>query len=71
MILNGVTACTLGHDFTGPVIGHPYFGARVDGKRNVRDDLEAEEGWATGYIVLRNTRFVRDLATGNVCGLSR
>lgn len=71
MILNGITACTLGHDFNGPVIGHPYFGSRVEGKRNVRDDLEADQGWTTGHIVFRNTRFVRDPDTGNVCGLSR
>lgn len=71
LLLNGVVACTLGHNFNGPIIGHPYFGDRVQGKRNVRDDLEADEGWSTGYIVFRNMRVERDPESGDVCGMSR
>jgi hypothetical protein len=70
LIVNGMTACGLGHDMRGPVIGHPYFGACEPGKRNVRDDLEADPGWAQGRINWRGgIQIETDPATGWVCGM--
>jgi hypothetical protein len=68
--VNGIQTCTMGHNFTGDaVIEHAYFGKRVDGKRNIRDDLEADPGWATGYITWQNLRVTHDAATGLISGM--
>jgi hypothetical protein len=64
LTINGVEACTLGHDMRGSVIGHPYFGTRA-----VRDDLEADPGWASGLIRWSGVAVERDPATGLVCGM--
>ena len=66
--IGGTKTCTLGHSFHGPVIGHPYFGARVPGKRNIRDDLEADPGWIGGAITWRNLEVTNDPATGLING---
>jgi Mg-chelatase subunit ChlD len=69
LIVNGITACTLAHDFTGPVIGHSYFGKREPGVHHVLDDLEAHPGWPTGLIHW-NPQIHRDAKTGLITGMS-
>ncbi len=70
LIINGLMTCTMGHDMTGPVIGHPYFGAREPGKRNIIDDLQATRGWASGTIVWKNAQVIHDPVTGFICGMT-
>jgi hypothetical protein len=62
--INGVTTCTLAHEFTEAVVAHPYFGKRVEGKRNVMDDLVVSAGFDEGYIEWRNVIVHRDPVTG-------
>lgn len=70
LIINDITTCTMGHDFVAnAVIDHPYFGKRRAGQRNIRDDLEADPGWATGYIRWRNVQVQHDAVTGYICGM--
>jgi hypothetical protein len=52
------------------VIGHPYFGRRESGKRNIIDDLKEQPGWTSGYITLRHVVSQRDPTTGFICGLT-
>jgi len=70
LIVDGMLACTLGHDIVGPVIGHPYFGRREPGKRNIVDDLREQPGWRAGHVTLRYVAYARDPATGFICGLT-
>ena len=53
-------ACTMAHDFEGPVISHPYFGKRVAGLRNCVDDFQMYAGWSDGYVYLKNMNEFRD-----------
>lgn len=69
LTIDGVKTCTLGHGFTGPVIGHPYFGKREVGQRNILDDLREDPGWSRGYITWRNVRILHDAATGFINGM--
>jgi hypothetical protein len=69
LIINGLMTPTLGHDMEGPVIGHPYFGAREVGKRNVMDDLQADPGWHSGRITWKNVTVIHDATTGFICGM--
>jgi hypothetical protein len=69
LIINGLQTCTLGHGMTGPVIGHPYFGRREAGKRNILDDLTSDPGWATGYITWSNVQVTTDATTGWINGM--
>lgn len=70
LLINDIMTCTMGHDMVAnEVIDHPYFGARRAGHRNVRDDLEADPGWATGYIRWRNVQVQHDPVTGFICGM--
>jgi hypothetical protein len=55
-----VVACTLAHDFEGPVISHSYFGKPVPGKPHIIEDLKTAPTWATGYVICRNTQEERD-----------
>jgi hypothetical protein len=66
LTINGIDTCTLGHSLMNPIARHPYFGAREEGKRNIRDDLEASPGWADGRVVWRNVSIDRDPETGLV-----
>jgi len=70
LIVDGLMACTLGHDMHGPVISHPYFGQKEAGKRNILEDLAALPGWNMGSIFIRNGSFQKDPVTGIVCGLT-
>lgn len=63
-IIDGITVCTLGHGFEGPVISHPYFGTQ-----KVIEDLEGCDGWEEGLIVLDPASVTRDPQTGLVCSL--
>jgi hypothetical protein len=69
LIIDGVTTCTLGHSFTGPVIGHPYFGKQEPGQRNIIDDLREDPGWDRGYITWRNVQVQHDAVTGFINGM--
>lgn len=69
LIINGVMTCTLGHGMSGPVIGHPYFGRRETGQRNILDDLTADPGWSAGYITWQNVRVTTDATTGWINGM--
>ena len=70
LIVDGMLACTLGHDIVGPVIGHPYFGRREPGQRNIIDDLREQPGWRAGHVTLRYVTYARDPTTGFICGLT-
>ena len=69
LIVNGITACTLAHDFTGPVIGHSYFGKREPGVHHVLDDLQSHPGWISG-LVHWAPQIQRDKKTGLITGMS-
>jgi Mg-chelatase subunit ChlD len=66
--VDGVIACTLAHNFTGPVVRHPYFGAREEGKRNIMDDLSTTLGFTFGYVTW-NPVVQRDPVSGRICGM--
>jgi Mg-chelatase subunit ChlD len=71
LLINDIMTCTMGHDFVAnTVIDHPYFGKRRAGQRNIRDDLEADPGWATGYIRWQNVQVQHDAVTGYICGMT-
>lgn len=69
LIVDGLMACTLGHDMTGPIIGHSFFGQKEKGKRNIIDDLSLCKGWADGFIELTDYTFLHDPSSGFICGL--
>jgi hypothetical protein len=70
LVINGVETCTMGHDFEGPVISHPYFGKRVPGLSNILDDLAVDPGWADGYVTWRNVHFAYNPQNGYITGLA-
>ena len=55
MIIDGVECVTLGHNLTGDVVGHPYFGSQ-----SVVEDLSKAEGWECGLVELRAGGLLRD-----------
>jgi len=67
--VDGVEACTLGHNFTGQVIEHSYFGKKKTGVRNIMEDLIESGGWCQGYIIWRNVKYIRDPNTDLVIGV--
>ena len=66
--LDGTIACSLAHDFEGPVISHSYFGAKNGNLPHVLDDLKTSPGWDIGYVVLKNVKEIRD-ANGEIIQL--
>ena len=48
MVIGGVECVTLGHNFTGDVVGHEYFGSSA-----ILEDLAQTAGWETGLVELR------------------
>jgi hypothetical protein len=70
LIVDGLMACTLGHNMHGPVISHPYFGQKEAGKRNILEDLAVLPDWECGNVVIRNGVFHNDPVTGIICGLT-
>jgi hypothetical protein len=61
--INGVDACTLGHGFTGEVIGHEFYGTQ-----RVIDDLQKFPGFADGLVHLMSENQVIDPDTNVVKG---
>jgi len=55
-----VEACSLAHNFEGPVISHTYFGKRVEDMPNVMDDILKSRGYSKGYITWKNVKHLRD-----------
>jgi hypothetical protein len=43
--VNNIVACTFGHNISGPVIGHKFYGTDA-----VVNDLKKMNGWNNGYI---------------------
>ena len=70
LIVDGLMACTLGHDMHGPVISHSYFGQKEAGKRNILEDLQELPDWSSGNVVIRNGTFHSDPVTGIICRLT-
>jgi len=50
-VVNGQKAVTLGHNFQGPVVSHPYFGSD-----EVIKDLMKLNGWQTGRVDVQRVR---------------
>ncbi len=67
LIVDGVMTCTLGHGFSGPVIGHSYFGC--NGSDSIIADLAGCRGWTDGYVVWGTSYPVRDPATDLITGM--
>ncbi len=63
IIVNDVECVTLGHNFTGDIIEHPYFGSN-----KIVDDLKNKDGWGNGLIVFNDVHVIRD-DKGLVCKL--
>ncbi|CAF1540367.1 unnamed protein product [Didymodactylos carnosus] len=55
VIINGVECVTLGHNFKGKVIEHPYYGTS-----KVLDDLRKLDTSNSGYVEIKPNWFVRD-----------
>jgi Mg-chelatase subunit ChlD len=55
MYINNWECVTMGHNFKGPVVGHPYFGSS-----QVIRDLMKLPGWEEGLITLDNPIVARD-----------
>lgn len=53
--VNGVQCVTLGHNFIGEVIGHPYFGSQ-----KIVQDFMNTKGWDDGLITYNNAHVIRD-----------
>ena len=66
IIVNGIECVTLGHNFKGAVIEHPYYGTN-----NVLDDLNALDIFNNGFIELLPNSIIRNNETGLVAGICR
>jgi hypothetical protein len=66
IIINGIECVTLGHNFKGDVIEHPYFGTN-----KILDDLRAIDFSNDGFIELLPNSTVRNSETGLVSGICR
>ena len=55
----GFECCTLGHTYTGPIIGHEFFGTE-----RVIDSLKKLPTWASGRPTFTNLKAIRDEKTG-------
>ena len=65
LLVNGLECATWGHGLKDdPVVEHEYFGSE-----RILRDLEAMDGYAEGYVYLRDGSFIRARATGEVCGV--
>ena len=53
LYIDGTECVTLGHNFSGEVVAHPYFGSR-----RVIEDLQRMPGWEEGRVVIN--RVVRE-----------
>ncbi len=64
--INQTTCVTLGHDFVGPVISHPYFGSQ-----QVVGDLENIAGWSSGLVTITSDYIRRDPVSGYICAITK
>ena len=55
LVVNGISVCTLGHNFTGDVIEHPFYGTQ-----KVIDDLMKFPGYDEGEVSLSISNNVYD-----------
>jgi len=49
LLVEGILCVTLGHQLTAPVAAHPFYGSDA-----VLDVLRAQDGWASGRVVLES-----------------
>merc|ERR1711939_315619 len=62
MVIGGVECVTLGHNFSGEVVGHPYFGSTA-----VLKDLAQTSGWEpAGLVELRPGPMLRQSDDGSI-----
>jgi len=66
MLVQGVECVGLGHNFSEPVVAHPFFGSRA-----VLDQLQTLDGWQQGHIQLHTGCLVRDATSGLVCAIQQ
>ena len=62
--INNTVCITLGHNLTGEVISHPYFGSK-----RVVEDLVRLSGWDNGLITITPDRIQRDPVTSIIIGI--
>ena len=55
IIVQGFTYATLGHDITGEVIGHPFFGSE-----RVINDLKKIDTYDEGFVHLNKEDYKRE-----------
>lgn len=60
--VEGYQCCTLGHTYTGPVIGHSFFGTE-----RVIQSLLKIDGWNDGRPTFLNLKALRDPVSGQIC----
>ncbi len=66
VIINGIECVTLGHNFKGEVIEHPYYGTN-----KVLEDLRAMDVFNDGFIQLFSPSIIRNDETGLISGFFR
>ncbi|CAF2713644.1 unnamed protein product [Rotaria sp. Silwood2] len=66
IFINGIECVTLGHDFKGEVIEHPYYGTT-----KVLDDLRVLDVSNESFIELLPNSMVWNIGTGLVSGMRR
>merc|ERR1712139_186264 len=64
MLISGIECSVLGHGLDDPVAAHEYFGTG-----RILEDLRNMPQWESGLIELLPQSYIRDPATGRVCGL--
>tara|TARA_B110000495_G_C22921494_1_gene538354 strand:+ start:86 stop:574 length:489 start_codon:yes stop_codon:yes gene_type:complete len=64
VIIDDYIFATLGHNMTGEVIGHQYFGTN-----DVISDLKKKESYHGGVVDLKKDMLQRDTTTNNVIGI--
>lgn len=65
MLINDVACVSLGHNFEGEVVGHPYFGSQL-----VVEDLKKMKGWSDGLVQFKSGCLVRNRESNLVCCLN-
>ncbi|KAH3759234.1 von willebrand factor type A domain protein [Pelomyxa schiedti] len=58
LTIDGVECVTLGHNFKGEKVEHPYWGTK-----RVIEDLRMQDGWTDGRVVLQPNCVLRDPIT--------
>lgn len=60
LTIGEIETCTIGHQFEGPVVEHPFFGRRVKGTPHMLDILEKDPNYGTGLVVWSDVLTCRD-----------